>query len=165
MTFVAFFLALMLMSGIYGQDIQQTNPTPLVKSPNGEMQDSFRNRLAIPSKMYILQGIENNCFFKPIVMRWRPNNDYVRFGFKDKTKLEKHLSTVATIKDSNDGSILNVNLINSDWFETIDHKEVQICSSKPFEGDQEAIVSIIGDSYTKGMFYNDALIEKNMYQK
>ena len=159
MIFAAFFLALMLLTDVYGQDI------PLTKSGNEEIHESFRNKLAMPSKMYVLQGIDNNLFFKPIVMRWRPNDDYVRFSLKDKTKLEKHLSTVATIKESNDGSILNVTLINSDLFETIDHKEVQICSAKPFEGDEEVIVSFIGDSYTKGMFYNDALLEKNIHQE
>jgi hypothetical protein len=124
----------------------------------------FVNDICLPSKMWMLNGEENDIFVQPLIKRWRPYNDFVRFSLprKNNNKLMRHLSHVATVKNMADGTPLTLNLINGDEFKTVKTCKTTLMMATPKVGTKPVKVQIVGDSFTHGKFYEYALLESGL---
>ena len=130
-----------------------TNDAPAVKAP-------FVNDICLPSKLWMLQGERNDIFVQPFLKRWRPYNDFVRFSIpRNSGKLMRALSHVATVKDMPDGTVLKVDLVNGDEFETVKTCKSKLLMATPKTGSKKVVAQVIGDSFTHGKFYEYALLD------
>ena len=121
----------------------------------------FKNEIAIPSTLYLMDNLQNDLFVKPIIKRWRPYDDYVVFSL-NKGDFYRRLSTVVSIKKPENKSVLSVKLINSDEFKTIKELKTELRVSSSEVDNGTVYAQIIGDSYTQGGFYVSALIRNNL---
>jgi len=124
---------------------------------------NFVNDICIPSKLYMLLGVKNDLFVEPIIKRWRPYNDVVRFSGTG--SFERRLQRVATINAPVDAGTITFTLINEDRFDTLKSFTATIVTGTPTVGDDSIAVSVIGDSFTNGAFFKDALLIKNYVPK
>ncbi len=69
-------LFLMLLSACTASSQNKSNFEPDDKISSG----TFINDICLPHKLYMLSDIRNNLFVEPLIKRWRPYNDVVRFG-------------------------------------------------------------------------------------
>lgn len=122
---------------------------------------SFKNDIAVPSTLYLMDDWQNDFFVRPIIKRWRPDNDFVVFNLDQGTFLRR-FQTVMSIKKPVDNSVLSVKLINSDYFETVKEVSVSLKVASRTVDNGTIYASIIGDSYTDGGFYYSALIKNNL---
>jgi len=139
---------------------------PGLSSVNGlerQFTPSFVNDICLPSKLYMLSGVQNDIFVEHLIKRWRPYNDVVRFS--GTAKFQRRLQRVASINKPEDGTTVTISLINEDKFDTIKSITSEIVTGKPGAGDDSVFVSIIGDSFTNGAFFKDALITKEYVPK
>ncbi|MDP4201156.1 MAG: hypothetical protein Q8861_00550 [Bacteroidota bacterium] len=123
----------------------------------------FRNDICLPSTLYMLDGVQNNVFVEPLIKRWRPYNDVVRFS--GTVKFQRRLERVASISSPQNGDSLRLQLINLDEFETVKAMSSVISVGRPGVGTDTVTVSIIGDSFTYGAFFKDALLKKGYVPK
>ena len=119
----------------------------------------FKNDICLPSTIYMLSDIQNDIFVEPLIKRWRPYNDVVRFS--GNVTFQRRLQRVASINNPVDSTIVTLDLINQDNFDTIKSIHSQIVVGKKGIGDDSVFVSIIGDSFTHGAFFKDALLVKD----
>ena len=120
-------------------------------------QIGFVNDICLPKKLYMLEGVQNDIFVQPLIKRWRPDNDVVRFS--GTANYSRKLQEVASIVQPEDSSIVTLNLINTDEFETVKSLSAEVVTGNPGIGDGTVKVSIIGDSFTQGAFFKSALLE------
>jgi hypothetical protein len=123
----------------------------------------FVNDICLPAKLYMLSGVQNNIFVEPLIKRWRPYDDFVRFS--GTSQFQRRLQRVASINAPEDGSTVTVSLINQDRFDTIKSVTSKIIVGKQGVGTDSIPVSIIGDSFTNGAFFGDALLVKGYVPK
>ena len=120
----------------------------------------FTNDIAIPSRLYMLKGVRNEIFVKPLIKRWRPYDDFVRFDTKNgRNAFLRRLSTVATVTNPVEGATLDVSLVNGDEFETVKRISPLLRVAEPGLGSKEVCAQIVGDSFTHGAFFRWALLE------
>ena len=126
----------------------------------------FVNDICLPSSLYMLSDTPNDMFVQPILKRWRPYDDFVRFGMDPKYgEFSRHLGGMATIDRPQDGAIVSVELVNSDEFSTVKRLTTRLRVGRKGEGDKDVYAQIIGDSYTKGLFYRHALVDSGYVPK
>ena len=78
-------------------------------------EEPFVNDICLPSSLYMLSDTPNDMFVQPILKRWRPYNDFVRFDMEQKYgSFARRLGSVATIDKPQDGAIVSVDLVNGD---------------------------------------------------
>ena len=123
----------------------------------------FENDICLPSKLYMLSGVQNDIFVEPLIKRWRPFNDVVRFS--GTAKFQRKLHRVASINAPVDLTTVTINLINQDKFDTIKSITSTITVGTQGTGTDTITISIIGDSFTNGAFFQDALLTKNYVPK
>ena len=136
-----FYILFQSNTGIYGQSI-------------------FQNDICLPGTLYMLEGIQNDIFVEPLIKRWRPYNDVVRFS--GTTEFTRRLQRVASIANPIEGEIIQLDLVNQDEFKTIKTLTSEIVVGKPNSGNDSITISIIGDSFTNGAFFKDALLERGI---
>jgi hypothetical protein len=119
----------------------------------------FENDICLPSKLYMLSGVQNDIFIEPLIKRWRPLNDVVRFS--GTIQFQRRLQRVASINKPLDATTVTVSLINLDKFDTIKTITSKIIVGIQGVGTDSVPVSIIGDSFTHGAFFKDAILAKN----
>ncbi len=119
----------------------------------------FVNDICLPSTLYMLSETPNEIFVQPFLKRWRPHNDFVRFSLNSNHPFRRRLSHVATIVEPVDGSILTTELVNGDEFDTIKKLSSTIRVGVKGKGSGRVTAQIIGDSYTQGAFFRDALLK------
>lgn len=129
---------------------------PRVPSPG------FKNDICLPSVLYMLSGVQNDIFVQPLIKRWRPYDDFVRFSLNKSAPFMRRLSRVASIDAPVDGSTLTTELINSDEFEVIKRQSSVIRVGIKGAGQDEVTAQIIGDSYTQGAFFRKAILDPQM---
>lgn len=137
----------------YTQTVQNTS------TDSKQVMTEFRNELTIPSRLYMLSDTRNDIFYEPIIKRWRPYEWFVRIESEKEIKFGRKLERVASIDTPVDNGILYFDLYNGDNFSRT-RKEVKICIGKKSEGNDKVTVQIIGDSFTHGAFFKDALLDK-----
>ena len=127
---------------------------------------TFVNDICLPSSLYMLSDTQNDIFVKPFIKRWRPYNDYVRFSSADgKQPFMRRMSHVASIDKPVDGSVLSVDLVNGDEFETVKSVKTTLRVGKKSVGDKDVCIQIVGDSVTRGRFFEHALLATNYVPK
>lgn len=119
----------------------------------------FKNDYCIPSKIYMLSETQNDIFIESLIKRWRPYNDLVRFS--GNCSFTRNLERVVSIEKPEDGTIMEISLINTDEFETIKKDTVQLCVGRRAQGTGKVTIQILGDSFVDGAFFRDALLTKN----
>lgn len=92
----------------------------------------FKNDICLPSKLYMLSGVQNDIFVEPLIKRWRPYDDVVRFS--GTAKFQRRLQRVASINNPEDGAKVTISLINQDKFDTIKSITSEIVTGKTGEG-------------------------------
>lgn len=124
---------------------------------------TFQNDICLPSKLYMLSETQNNIFVEPLIKRWRPYNEVVRFS--GTAKYQRKLQRVVSINEPLDGTSVSLSLINQDNFDTVKTVTSSIVVGKNGIGTDSITVSIIGDSFTQGAFFKDALLVKRYVPK
>ena len=107
----------------------------------------------------MLSDVQNNIFIEPLIKRWRPFQDVVRFS--GTAKYGRRLQRVVSINNPLDGTSVVASLINQDYFDTIKSVTSTLVVGERGSGENTVTVSIIGDSYTHGAFFKNALLEKD----
>ena len=125
----------------------------------------FVNDICLPSQLWMLDGVQNEIFCRPFVKRWRPYDDYVRFSMPKTCQFFRRLGHVATIEKPVDGTFLTVDLVNGDEFDTVKTLHSVLHVAKPGIGESEVVAQILGDSYTHGCFFWDALVKESYVPK
>lgn len=121
---------------------------------------AWTNDICMPSALWMLDGVPNEVYVHPILKRWCPYDDFVRFEFKDgKGSFSRRLNRVATISGVKDGAVLEVRLVNGDEFETVKTCLSEVHVGRPGVGKDEVCVQILGDSFTHGEFFRHALLD------
>ncbi len=64
-------------------------------STSAQTKPVFENDICLPSKLYFLTGVQNDIFIEPLIKRWRPYNDVVRFS--GTAKFQRRLERVASV--------------------------------------------------------------------
>lgn len=123
-----------------------------------EVRSPFKNDICLPAKLYMLSEVQNNIFVEPLIKRWRPYDDVVRFT--GTANYQRRLQRVASISEPEDSATISLNLINQDYFDTVKTLTSTIVVGERGKGTETVTVSIIGDSFTQGAFFKDALLVK-----
>lgn len=139
---------------------EKPDTIPVHKDENGTR---FVNDICLPAKLYMLSDAQNNIFVEPLIKRWRPYDDVVRFS--GSSKFQRRLQRVASITTPEDGATATISLINTDRFDTLKSITSKIIVGKQGVGTDSIPVSIIGDSFTNGAFFKDALLAKGYVPK
>lgn len=137
-------------------------PLALCLCVAGHAQERFVNDICVPAKLWLLTDNGNDLFVQPFLKRWRPYNDFVRFSLEGGGTFQRRLSHVATIREPIDGSVLRIDLVNGDEFETVKTLKSTIRVGVAGAGSGVVTAQIVGDSYTRGEFYQGALAPKNV---
>ncbi|MEO6188799.1 MAG: hypothetical protein ABIO82_03720 [Ginsengibacter sp.] len=135
----------------------------LLTLPSKQIKPPFVNDICLPSTLYMLSDVQNNIFVEPLIKRWRPYNDVVRFS--GTSAYQRTLQRVATVTAPISGATVTLSLINEDEFDTVKTITSKIVVGKKGVGTDSIPVSIIGDSFTNGGFFNDALLVKGYVPK
>lgn len=118
----------------------------------------FQNDICIPGTLYLLGNVQNDIFVEPLIKRWRPYDDVVRFsGTAD---YSRRLQRVASITLPIEATKVTLSLINQDEFRTIKTLSATVRVGNPGIGKDTITLSIIGDSFTHGAFFKEALLAK-----
>lgn len=138
-------------------------PVFLCESVSAQSPSGFVNDICLPRTLYMLNQTQNDVFVEPLIKRWRPYNDVVRFA--GTTAYSRRLQRVASIANPIDGSTLTLELVNQDEFKTLKTVSATVRVGQKKIGSDTITVSIIGDSFTHGAFFKDALLEKGYISK
>ncbi|HPK76092.1 MAG TPA: hypothetical protein PLM57_14925, partial [Candidatus Latescibacteria bacterium] len=124
------------------------------------------NDISLPSQLWMLSDTQNDIFVKPILKRWRPYDDFVRFDMDRKyPKFMRRLSHVASLDKPVDGAVMDVSLVNGDAFETVRRLRTTLRVGQKGIGEKDVCVQVLGDSYTHGEFFRDALLDSGYVPK
>ena len=124
------------------------------------------NDICLPSHLYMLSDTPNEMFVQPMLKRWRPYDDFVRFDMDRKYgSFSRRLGHVATIDKPQDGAVVTVDLVNGDDFKIVKSFRTTLRVGRKGVGDSDVYAQIIGDSYTHGQFYRHALIASGAVPK
>lgn len=127
--------------------------------PNLSAQDKpFANDICLPSKQYMLTGVQNDLFIQTFLKRWRPYNDFVRFGGTQ--EYARRYEKVASVKNPETGKVIKAELVNGDRFEVVKTLESTVVAGEAGAGKNEVVVQFLGDSFTKGNYFKSAILEK-----
>lgn len=127
---------------------------------------AFVNDICLPSSLYLLSDVQNDIFVQPFLKRWRPYNDFVRFGMTRKEDVfMRRLSHVASIDKPRDGAQLVVELVNGDAFDTVKTLKSTLRVGRKGVGEKDVYAQIVGDSFTHGGFFRDALLDAGYVPK
>lgn len=119
----------------------------------------FRNEISVPDKVYMLSGVDNTLFMEPIVKRWRPYDDIVRFS--GDAAYTRRTSRYVTVRpEAGTERRMVVDLVNTDRFDTLMTDTVTVLVGRKCTGGGEVTAQILGDSYVHGAFFRDALLDK-----
>ena len=143
----------------------QTAPAPSAVDASPAVPPAFVNDICLPSALYMLADTPNDVFVQPFLKRWRPYNDFVRFGMKDKNAFSRRLSHVATVSKPTDGAVLHVDLVNGDEFKTVKRLAPVLRVGRKGVGEKDVYAQIIGDSLTHGRFFQAALLDSGYVPK
>jgi len=126
------------------------------KLPESSIKKSLENSIAIPSKLYMLSGTQNNIYVDAITKRYNPYKYAVRFGGSQ--GLQRRLERVASVSVPYQNRFLDLNLYELETFKVLKTLYTYIQEGISGAGTDNISISIVGDSYTDGMFYRDALL-------
>lgn len=132
-------------------------------SVSGKSQPNYINDISLPAKQYMLVGVQNDMFVQAFLKRWRPYTDFVRFS--GTANYSRRYEKIATIKEPETGQTIVVDLVNGDEFEVFKSITSTIYAGKPGVGSKEVVVQFLGDSFTRGEYFKNAILEKGYVPK
>ena len=123
---------------------------------NGATYEEITGDIAVPSKMYLLNGVQNDFFTKSFLKRWY-DFFYVRFG--GTVTYLRNFQSLASVVNVSNGQTMKFDLIEKETFTTTKSVTSTIAAGDPALSNGAVNVSIIGDSLTNdGAFFKNALI-------
>lgn len=126
-------------------------------------QTNFSNDISLPSNQYMLVGVKNDMFVQTFLKRWRPYTDFVRFN--GTANYVRRYEKIASIKEPETGQTIVVDLVNGDEFEIVKSITSTIRAGEPGVGSKEVVVQFLGDSFTRGAYFKNAILEKGYVPK
>lgn len=112
----------------------------------------------MPSKLYMLAGVQNDMYIDTFIRSWRPYMEYVRMAASTGLSFSRTWQRVYSITSPVDNGALTIRMKDYSTADVLSEITTQICSAIPSEGDEEVVVQVIGDSYTNGGWFVNALI-------
>lgn len=121
--------------------------------------DIIENDIVLPAKMYMLTGgVQHDIFVEPFIKRYRPNDEDVRFS--GTTSWRRRFQRVASVDNAVNGRTIVADLVDRSFFKVKKTATSTIVASSPGVGSTNLSVLLLGDSYTQGEFFKDALFTK-----
>jgi hypothetical protein len=120
--------------------------------------EPFRNDICLPSKQYMLSGVQNDMFIQTFLKRWRPYDDFVRFS--GTAIYSRRYEKVASVSKPETGQTIKAELINGNEFNIVKTAECVVVMGEAGTGKNEVVVQFLGDSFTKGNYFKSAFLEK-----
>jgi hypothetical protein len=75
-----------------------------------KIRPSFKNDICLAAKLYMLSEVQNNVFIEPLIKRWKPYNDVLRFS--GTARYQRRLQRFAIIGEPEEGATVSLSLIN-----------------------------------------------------
>lgn len=125
----------------------------------------YKNDITLPSKQYMLQGVENRMYIQTFLKRNGIYGDIVRFGGSTKYPMGGRLENVAIVDEAVTGNTIKVDLIDGEEFEVQKSVKSVIVAGEPYVGEAQVAVQFLGDSYTRGVYFKDAFLDKGYVPK
>lgn len=118
------------------------------------------NDICLPSTLWMLSDTQNDIFVQPLIRRWRPYDDFVRFSAEEnKMGFSRRLSRVASVSRPVEGAVLKTELVNGEEFETVKTVRSTIRVGTKGAGTKTVYAQILGDSFTNdGAFFKQVLL-------
>ncbi len=117
--------------------------------------------ISLPSKQYLLEGVENRLFVQTFTRYEDLKGDIVRFEGDVTYPKGGLMERYAMINAPKSGETIEVNLYDGRSFECLESEKMMICAADPIpNGGEEVKVQFLGDSFTKGCYFRDAFIDK-----
>jgi hypothetical protein len=120
--------------------------------------EPFRNDICLPSKQYMLSGVQNDMFIQTFLKRWRPYDDFVRFS--GTAIYSRRYEKVSSVNKPETGQTIKAELINGNEFNIVKSAECAVVMGEAGTGKNEVVVQFLGDSFTKGNYFKSAFLEK-----
>lgn len=120
----------------------------------------FINEIAMPSKLYMLNGVQNDMYIDTFIKSWRPYMEYVRMAASSGMNFSRTWERVYSIAEPVDKARLTISMKDYATADVLSAVTTEVCSAIPSEGDDEVVVQVIGDSYTNGGWFVNALINQ-----
>jgi len=118
------------------------------------------NDICLPSTLWMLSDTQNDIFVQPLIRRWRPYDDYVRFSAEGKKMdFSRRLSRVASVTRPVEGAVIRCDLVNGDEFENVKTARSTVRVGKKGVGSKPVYAQILGDSFTNGGFFEKVLLD------
>lgn len=118
---------------------------------------TFPNDICLPKKQYCLNGVQNDFFVEPILKNILLDlfTVYFKSSSLSFTKKLQRVYSFSKVTDSKCTAYLYDNINRASK-----NVEFDIIAAEPSIGDNDVYVQIMGDSYTNGGWFKDALIDK-----
>ncbi|MFI3291989.1 MAG: hypothetical protein SNG27_02350 [Rikenellaceae bacterium] len=116
--------------------------------------------LSLPSKQYMMKGVENRLYVQTFTRYEDLMGDIVRFEGDATYGKGGRLEKYAAISTPESGSTIEVKLYDGRSFESVESGQMRICAADPATNGGEVKVQFLGDSFTKGCYFRDAFIDK-----
>ncbi len=116
--------------------------------------------LSLPSKQYMLSGVDNPMFVQTFTKYEFLDGDIVRFGGSTTYAKNGLLAKRANITNPKSGETIDVKLYDGKTFEVKESYISTICAGEPKVGSKPIVVQMFGDSFTKGLYFKDAFLAK-----
>ncbi len=121
---------------------------------------SFQNQISLPSKQYMLEGTTNEMYVQTFLKRSSLGDVVVRFGGSTSYATAGRLEKKGVIDKPSTGEVIEVEMISLVDFSTLSSLQSEIIAGVPFTGENKVKVQFLGDSFTKGLYFKDAFLEK-----
>ncbi len=119
--------------------------------------DADANEVCLPAYLYMLSDTRNDMFVEPFVKRWKPYDYSVVFNG---SFYSRRLERVASVDHPENNQRVIVNLFELAHFSRVDNATSRIRVGEKGVGSGKVVAQIIGDSFTQGAFYKDALLRQ-----
>ncbi len=121
---------------------------------------SFQNQITLPSKQYMLEGTPNEMYVQTFLKRSSLGDVAVRFGGSASYATGGRLEKKGVVDKPSTGDVIEVEMVSLLDFNTLSSLQSEIIAGVPFVGQNEVRVQFLGDSFTKGLYFKDAFLEK-----
>lgn len=102
----------------------------------------FVNDICVSDKMYMFADTINTFFVEPLVSRWRPYHDVVRFS-GNASYVMRTGRMVSVRPDPGSLTFMAVDLVNTDEFSVLKSDTVQVIASEKRKGSKDISAQIL----------------------
>lgn len=116
--------------------------------------------LSLPSKQYMLEGVENRLYIQTFTKFEDLRGDIVRFEGDVTYGSGERMERYCAISKPESSKTIEAKLYDGRTFECEESATTIICAASPTTNGGEVKVQFLGDSFTKGCYFRDAFIDK-----